>query len=465
MILPKSGRVIILDDKINQALPLINALSKNNTATAYFSGDVSTAPDNTFKDVRVLFLDINLTQGQSIWENEKTTIIANIKRIVEPMTPYILFIWSVNEQSQYDDVVTLFGEELIDYKPVSDPIKMDKNAFFNLVDVETDKWELANTIDETLELLNQKINEGIKTIESLEGLLKWDNIVIESSSNVVNDIVRLASEKNDMNSDLKQIYRNLATAYWGKTLNGKTSDVIITKSLVTLNAILSDKIEFKIMNELKIDAIADFPTKPELDPFIKSQLNTKLLFSEDLINEALPGNMYVFTNDPYKNDIVNNIIDRGLFADEYCSEKQIDVKDIYDEKLRVKEEHNTPFKKFGYRKINEIIADTIYVEFEVTPICEFSQNNRLFCRMVSGIIMDEKYRKKIKRAAQFFYVSPVFTLDGKSVNFYCDFRYIISKEGVTLEGVSPKLRLRHLVQADIQSHMARQVSRPGIVSL
>lgn len=465
MILPKSGRVIILDDKINQALPLINALSKNNTATAYFNGDVGTAPDNTFKDVRVLFLDINLTQGQSNWANEKAIIIANIRRIVEPNTPYILFIWSVNEQSQYDDVVTLFGEELIEYKPVSIPVKMDKNAFFNLVDVETDKWELVNTNEETIELINQKINEGIKAIESLEGLLKWDNLVIESSSIVVNEIIRLASEKEDINSNLKQIYINLATAYWGKTLKGKSSGEIITKSLVTLIAILNDKIEYKIMNELKIDSSADFPAKPDLNPFIKAQLNTKLLFSEDLTNEALPGNMYVFSNDLYRKDIVENIIDRCLFAKEYCSITELAEKDIYDENLIIKKEHKRPFDKFGFKKIDEIIADTFYVELEVTPICEFSQNNRLFCRMVSGIIMDVKYRNNIKRSAQFFYVSPVFILDGKLVNFYCDFRYIVSKEEEILKGLSPKLRLRHLVQADIQSHMARQVSRPGIVSL
>ena len=64
MNIPLNGRIAIIDDQFNQALPLINILSQNQTPHTYFSGDVNFLPKEgeNLNDIRVLFLDINLSK-------------------------------------------------------------------------------------------------------------------------------------------------------------------------------------------------------------------------------------------------------------------------------------------------------------------------------------------------------------------------------------------------------------------
>ncbi len=449
-----------------EAFPLISALSKYNIATTFFDAKKESLPQNRFRDVRVLFLDINLNGGaQPNWATEKAMLISSINSIIEPNTPYILFVWSVNEGAHLADLIKLFDEELREYKPIAPLIPMEKTNMFKQ-EVEGDKitWTLNFSVEETIEFIKQKINAGISNIDSFEALLKWENIVSESSALVVNDILILAASKGNINTDLKQIYYNLAHAYWGKTLTGKTEDAIIAKSIVNLNSILADKIEFAIANELKIELLKGFPTAPTIDFSINPQLNTRLLFSEDLIDEPTPGNLYILENDSFKKAIVEDLIDRSKFGVDYCLEKDIEKKDFY-EGQEIKKEHKKGFNSYFFQKIEQIVAEALFIELELTPICDYSQGNRIFCRMVSGVILDVKYWSKRKNSASYFYPSPMFLLDEKVVNFYCDFRYIKSVDVKSMTGIKPRLRIRHLFQSDMQSHMARQVSRPGIVSL
>ena len=62
MSLPINGRITIIDDQFDQALPIINVLSKNKQAYTYYSGDLQFLPnqDEVPNDIRLLFLDINL---------------------------------------------------------------------------------------------------------------------------------------------------------------------------------------------------------------------------------------------------------------------------------------------------------------------------------------------------------------------------------------------------------------------
>lgn len=462
MNLPKNGRVIIIDDKPSQAMPLIQALAKNKISTTYFDAKKETFPVSQYYDVRVLFLDINLNDGPSVWETEKSLLINTIQQIIAPKTPYIIFLWSVNEVDNTSDVIKLFKEELNDYAPLIEAIPLKKYELFD-INVDSGEYEIASGIN-IIKEIEERITQGLKSIDSIEALLKWEDIVSDSAALVVNDIVKLSQLNNEANIGLKHIYYNLAHAYWGQTLKGQTPNEITAKSLVSLNSILSDKIEFKLSNELKIEFLNGFPEKMKIESAVKSEINTRLLFSEDVVELPLPGNLYLRNNDAYKKKIVEDLIDRRTFSMDYCKENSIDRKDFF-EGDEIKTEYKKPFEKYGFKKTGQAVNDGIYMELELTPICDYSQNNRIFCRMISGVILNEEYWYNRKRNAEYFYVSPTFVLDGKLVNFYCDLRYVMSIPPESLQGIKPRMRIRHLFQTDIQSQLARQVSRPGIVSL
>ena len=58
--LPADGSVIVVDDKAEEALPLIELLSSKGVACTYYSGADETLPANPVQKVRIAFFDIQL---------------------------------------------------------------------------------------------------------------------------------------------------------------------------------------------------------------------------------------------------------------------------------------------------------------------------------------------------------------------------------------------------------------------
>ena len=67
MSFPKNGRVAIIDDKVEQALPIMNALAQRRRPYVFYTGEVQYLPeeDTAPNDIRVLFLDINLIDNST----------------------------------------------------------------------------------------------------------------------------------------------------------------------------------------------------------------------------------------------------------------------------------------------------------------------------------------------------------------------------------------------------------------
>lgn len=462
MLLPENGSVIIIDDKSNHAIPLISALSAYNIPSIYFDAKKESLPKEKISNARVVFLDINLIEGNQSWESERAALISSITSILTPRTPYILFIWSVNESAQFEDVIKLFEKELLEYKPIISPIPMGKDQLFKLIDPDTDTWELNLGLEKTIDFIQEKINSGISSLDALEVLIKWENLLSKAGSEVVNEMIELTGRGEKINDDLKNIFYKLAQAYWGNTISSEDPKNIATKSLITLNNILTDKIEYGLESNFSVSHLKEFDTKAQVETKVRGGINAKLLFSDNVTKFPLPGNLYLPSDDKTKASIINDLIDRSSFGIDYITEKNIEKKDFY-EGPEIKKEHKKDFNSFSFKKVDEVVSTAVYFELEVTPICDYSQGNRIYCRLIPGVIIDEKYFFKKKRSAQYFYVSPGFLFKKNLVNFYCDLRHMKTIEPEKLNGIAPVLRIRHLFQSDIQSQLARHVSRPGVV--
>lgn len=60
--LPNGGKVVIVDDRFQEILPLINILNKNAISVIYYSGRASELPIKPLHGIRLFFLDLRFQQ-------------------------------------------------------------------------------------------------------------------------------------------------------------------------------------------------------------------------------------------------------------------------------------------------------------------------------------------------------------------------------------------------------------------
>ena len=57
---PRDGSVLIIDDRVEEALPLLKLLSQGGVACTYYSGKDNELPERPIQKIRLAFIDIQL---------------------------------------------------------------------------------------------------------------------------------------------------------------------------------------------------------------------------------------------------------------------------------------------------------------------------------------------------------------------------------------------------------------------
>lgn len=98
MKLPKNGSIVIIDDQIKEALPLMNALAVRGASYLYYDGKSKHYPKCPLDNVRIIFLDMHLDEvagGTNSTKNIVSSLVAGIEAIVHKENgPYIIMVWS-----------------------------------------------------------------------------------------------------------------------------------------------------------------------------------------------------------------------------------------------------------------------------------------------------------------------------------------------------------------------------------
>jgi hypothetical protein len=75
MILPRNGRIVIVDDSMDDIKDFIEIFSKDGLSFSYFNGSIDTLPNAPLADTFLMFLDLEL-DGSAIG-NDATQISYN----------------------------------------------------------------------------------------------------------------------------------------------------------------------------------------------------------------------------------------------------------------------------------------------------------------------------------------------------------------------------------------------------
>jgi len=415
MNLPWNGRVVIIDDKIDEGFPLLKVLSKNNIPTTYFTGtNHEELPDKPLLDVRVIFLDIVLgTEGQSD-KTKISTAIAVLRKIVGSKTvPYILIAWT-----QHEEYIDKIKEALKENPPIL-ALNLEK------IKCKDDK----NNYD--LKKIEDKLKKEFEKAGVFQLFLLWENIIHESAGQLINEFTSFYEYNNNWNKNLANVFFQLARAYSGEQLERGVKDEIIKNGLLTFNGTFIDSLEGKTRQSDTSDINIEFNTRTTVPEKIQAKINSKLLLfefpEEDFVQ---PGNVYILPDNSY-----------GLNIEELFQGK-ID-------KCNQKEEFMGQLK---------------YILLEVSPLCDFAQNKWRMSRLLTGVLWPVNQSKKIKKS-DYIYSSPIFQVNNAIFKLVFDFRCFTSLPFNKLKDKKPGFKIRHELLVDIQSHLARHINRPGVTAI
>jgi hypothetical protein len=448
--IPINGRIAIVDDQIDQALPVMRLFSKLQIPYVYFGSDYEHLPEkgSAYNDVRILFLDINLIDNRRRKENElKASLIPIIDRIVsEDNYPYLLIYWSRHEEEYHGLVEEIFQKDLPKKAPIS-YLSLQKSAFVKDDGKPTE-------LDDQPDLLGI-IKTELSKYPVYGHLINWENQVHVSADHTLEEIFKLKSYGDDWNQQAEFLFYKLALAYSGKNLKDYGPMDQIRSAFLSLNSVFLDSLEHSIGNNLVDFDCKPLDTEAQADSGIIMTLNRKLLLSEDASPSDAPGIVLKVPENEEVDDYKQLVITSFNWKD-VQDEIRAQVPGISSSRLRVKcSEFRAQISDTG---ANVILA--------VTPLCDFTQRKNIFIHTIRGLLIKSKYKRFLHRSSEALYTSPDFRLSAEEEDMaiVLDYRHLFAQKSVP-GNLEPLFRMRQQVMAEIQSKLSRFMNRQGILFL
>ena len=455
--LPRSGRVVVIDDKADEALPLVKVISKDRISVTYFTGTKEELPEQSFSDVRLVFLDIMLEGAEGTDDKTKLSIaIGVIKRIIHKDNgPFILAVWTKHKEL-IEKMEKRLKEEK--YQPIVTDLqkyefKDDKTGNYNYNFLQIEK----------------KIKEKLKNLSVFEIFLLWENMVHRSASSVVNEFSRFVKFNDSWNGELKNIFYKLAEAQAGKTLDTNSSQEVLKNALFTFDGIFIDTLEKNLHSNS--DGMNVSFSESSVGDNIIGQINSKLLLDTSNLEVLYPGNVYEIKKDNLLKEIIYDSIYPEKLLKEFADMKGVNLDVILDKDKKIKK-YKPEFKIF-FKKIRDTIKDnSIFVQTEVSPLCDFTQHKMKLSRIVKGFLCPVEVQidgttiqtyKKLKSNAYFLYISPAVEYNEKLYRLVIDFRHFSAKSIAGINENTPIFRLRKDILIDIQTKLSSHINRPGVL--
>ncbi len=420
MQLPLSSKVVVIDDHIEEAFPLIQALSLKGVASVYFSGDNDQLPKNPFDGVRVVFLDLELadTKGAKP-KNKASKAVGVLKKLIVPNSKYILIAWT-----KHPDDITYLDVYLdaAKIKPVINIIDLDKSDCYELVSGE--KIFI-------LEKIEEKISEKLKDFGVIKLFFAWENLITKSSEMVFSAFTSLVTERATWDTEMSKVMFDLAESYAGKQFDKTKTEEIAKNSLLTFNSVFLETIE-RAINEESFTSTGLEQTGGNTTDKIKAEINTKLFLLPDT-KKVRPGNVYQKRMTPVK------------------LKKFISKKDA---------EYVNAGKEDEF-----VSAGGVAVFVEMSPACDYSQDKWEVHRVIEGVLVPCSDCKFLKKADYLYREMPHFMWKNKIMHLVFNKRQLKSEEKGRLPEKDLKftINMTHLVA--LQHSVAGHISRPGTVSL
>jgi hypothetical protein len=445
-------KIVVVDDRKEDVEKLLNLFNKKGIPCNYYFQDarMSNLPNKPLKNIRLLFLDFVLgSEGQR--EESKISILFSVlQRVIHKDNgPYVLLAWTLHNGNKNNDLITPFKLKLYGNTEIPKPIAI----------IDLDKISVMDN----LHLINGKLEQTFNGSNVFEVLFDWESkgkIALADVLKTINDIsiqnisVSPTCLEGFCSSLRKSIERNMyqfAVSISGKK-NIHPDNGILIDAQLPLGGIFQDYLETYIMeltsNLKRLSKKIYAKKNPEFSDPERAQMNTFFLLSKNPEAKIKPGNIYRTAS------IFKGVDPNGRV--------KFQKKDFYNkEKISSDIKNNKPdvSKELGKRVIPILI--------EVTPECDYVQQNWRGARFIFGVLWPVKFsnnvntEKYIKQAGEkIFHRIPVnYNHELYFLMFHSDYQCILPLSLVKF--TKPILRARKELLTDIQHWSAMHASRPG----
>lgn len=442
MISLRGARVLLVDDTLEEAIPVIKAFAKKGIPVAYFDGNISDLPVESEKliGVRLAILDMDLGGAGDNNENKISTLIARLQAILAADNgPYTMVAWT-----KHADLVELLDNKLFALNQAGD--KQDKVSL-PVVCISLEKKDFGTDKDGfNLEKLSTAIESELAKSLPVSIMQAWEERCTRAASGVTNSISEMVASQGDTPAAWRE---NWIKSYFNVLISLAKEEV----GNDNLNAETFLKSLFGALNPLHVDFLESdhmplpglpeglFPLpkadKNEVNP-LAGRINTKLHISFKGVDQFRPGNIYKLADCA------------GLFP--------VSARSIFDGLIQpdLKE------KEDAFTKVTPILV-------EVNASCDYAQNKIKLSRFVAGLIIPVSEIKKYKLPQESqgnLLQMGLFWIADKDSIILLSSQHVVS---LGLQNVKERLsafaRIRSQGLTHVQFWMAQQMSRPGIMML
>lgn len=423
MLFPRCGKVLVIDDLITEAMPLLNLLGRKGVPAMYYSGKLSELPRTPFDEIRLVFCDLKYNAASDT-KSVASNVLAILKALIsEKNGPYILLAWSAHGTDYLGELQNTLDETKIKPEFVLQLdkgeffISEDNNAYFDemidsvsgldldpedetqvkkLIREKTDQLRTSQKtpLPEALESIEKKLAEELKKANLFHLFVLWENTIAASAIETVNDIYAAIPDSIPAGKKLRAMLFYLAHYRLEKQMEDADEETKFQAAMDSLNELFSyfysERVHELSLGQIELDKIRDIKEIEELSAAKFNQW--KMLTSGN--KGYHPGNIY---RDAEKLFQYHGLIAVDAFTN---SEK--------------------------YRLIEKELKDNTNIEYVLADLssdCDIAQRKIFVSRVVPGIMIPtedmNRYlsEKKIKQQSggpdYIFSLSPV-EFEGKS---------------------------------------------------
>lgn len=424
MFLKNCNKVVVIDDQINEALPLIKLLSGTGANTLYYSGVPEEMPEKPLAGVRLVFCDLRFsttTDSKSIISN----VLAMLRRIIsENNGPYILMVWSTHQDEYIDDLKTALSEEKTAPEFV---LTLEKASYFEskstMSGIQSDIYTELEDAD--LDVSDEQIvKEIIK-----RNLTPSDSVIHVVRPNALKEISdKLAGELSK--AQLFHLF-----VLWEGTIGNS--------AVQTVNTMYGEMGSFSL--DKKLRAMFFYLAYNRLEQRIDSATpKEKFWAAIDSLNDLFPyfynDNIHGLSTDPFDVESIQHLAeikniscakfnhwkiisnatkDRRPGNVFYDTTKQFEPHGLINKK---KITNDNPYSKLSQQILNN--KDIEYFLVDVSSECDIAQGKIYVSRCVPGVMMPQEHYDKLKAEnllgePDYILKSPVISF--KETNYYLIF--------------------------------------------